>query len=85
MTSSGPASSPEWSEQVCHALAELGDEQHAFLRLIYANGLTQHKIAERYGLPLASVSRTVALALRNLASALELGRPTDIGASFGVA
>jgi RNA polymerase sigma factor (sigma-70 family) len=85
MTLPDPASSPDWTQQVCHALAGLGDDQHAFLRLIYANGLTQHKIAERYGLPVASVSRTVALALRNLASSLELGRPIDLGASLGVA
>lgn len=72
-TASGPHPSQQdsWGQIVAQALGALQIDEQRFIRLSYFEGLTQVKIAEQAGLPVAFVSRTVAAGMRRLGLALE--------------
>jgi RNA polymerase sigma-70 factor (ECF subfamily) len=61
---------PEERRLVRDALSELPDEQRDVLELMYFDGLSQSRIAERTGLPLGTVKSRALLAMRRLRLAL---------------
>jgi len=61
---------PHEREAVRHALGELPQEQRQVIELMYFDGLSQSKIAERLGLPLGTVKSRTLLGMRRLRSAM---------------
>jgi RNA polymerase sigma-70 factor (ECF subfamily) len=62
---------PEERRVVRSALADLPIEQRQVLEMMYFEGLTQSRIAERTGLPLGTVKSRALLAMRRMRGALE--------------
>lgn len=61
---------PEERKAVRAALEELPTEQRRVIELMYFDGLSQTKIAERLGLPLGTVKSRTLLGMRRLRAAL---------------
>ena len=61
---------PQEREAVRGALDELPKEQRQVIELMYFDGLSQSKIAERLGLPLGTVKSRTLLGMRRLRSAM---------------
>lgn len=61
---------PREREAVRGALGELPTEQRQVIELMYFEGLSQSKIAERLGLPLGTVKSRTLLGMRRLRSAM---------------
>jgi RNA polymerase sigma-70 factor (ECF subfamily) len=61
---------PQEREAVRNALGGLPEEQRQVIELMYFDGLSQSKIAERLGLPLGTVKSRTLLGMRRLRSAM---------------
>jgi RNA polymerase sigma-70 factor (ECF subfamily) len=61
---------PEERRLVRAALADLPDEQRDVLQMMYLDGLSQSRIAEKTGLPLGTVKSRTLLGMRRLRAAL---------------
>jgi RNA polymerase sigma-70 factor (ECF subfamily) len=62
---------PQERRAVRAALGELPEEQRRVIELMYFDGLSQSKIAERLSLPLGTVKSRTLLGMRRLRGALE--------------
>ncbi len=60
-----------WAQDVARALESLPQTDQAFIALSYFEGLGHAQIAARAGVPLATVSRTIAAAMQHIASAMQ--------------
>jgi DNA-directed RNA polymerase specialized sigma24 family protein len=64
-----------WAADVRDALATLRLDEQTFIRASYFDGQLHSSIAERAGLPVASVSRTISNGMRRLTRILERAAP----------
>jgi RNA polymerase sigma factor (sigma-70 family) len=60
-----------WAQDVARALESLPQAGRSFIALSYFEGLGHAQIAERAGVPLATVSRAIAAAMQHIASAMQ--------------
>lgn len=60
-----------WARDVAAALATLSPDERSFIQFSYVDGMHHDQIAAQLGVPVSTVSRTIAVGMQRLALLIE--------------